>query len=103
MASLFVGLAVGAVGVLFAYKNAQNSSRRAEIERQAYLDSLPCQLNAIARIVAVDESSVGASVSSWRFATTGWEGLSILDVRLVPRFFGTLITNEQYGMPRHST
>ncbi len=57
--SLIVGLLVGAAGVLFARKNAQNSSRRAEIERQAYLDSRPCQLNVVALIVAVDESPVG--------------------------------------------
>ena len=57
--SLFVGLFVGAAGVLFARKNAQNSAKRAEIERQAYLDSRPCQLNVVARIVAVDESPVG--------------------------------------------
>lgn len=57
--SLFVGLAVGATGVFFARKNAQNSSKRAEIERQAYLDSRPCQLSVVARIVAVDESPVG--------------------------------------------
>ena len=59
VASLLVGLVVGAVGVFFAYKNTQNSSKRAEIERQAHLDSHPCQLNAIARIVEVDESPVG--------------------------------------------
>ena len=57
--SLFVALLVGGASVFFALKNFQNSSKRKEIERQAYLDSRPCQLNVVARIVAVDESPVG--------------------------------------------
>lgn len=57
--SFFVGLLVGAATVFFALKSAQNSSKRTEIERQAYLDSRPCQLNVVARVVAVDESPVG--------------------------------------------
>ena len=54
-----VALGVGAACVFFTHRNSQNSSKLAEIERQAYLDSRPCQLNVIARIVAVDESPVG--------------------------------------------
>lgn len=59
ISSLFVGLVVGAVGVYFARRNAHSSSERAEIERQAYLDSLPCQLNVIARLAVIDESPTG--------------------------------------------
>ena len=61
-----VSLAIGvpsfvaaAAGAVFAYRTARNSSKQAEIEQQAYLDSVPCQLNVIARIIAVDESPVG--------------------------------------------
>ena len=59
IASLLVAIVTGTAGWLFAHKNAQNSSKRAEIARQAYLDSLPCQVSPMARIVAVDESSIG--------------------------------------------
>lgn len=59
ISSLFVALVVGAVGIYFARRNAQSSAERAEIERQAHLDSLPSQLNVIARLAAIDKSPIG--------------------------------------------
>jgi hypothetical protein len=43
---------VGAVGAFFGYKSWRNS-------RQPYLDSLPCKLSPVAKIVSVDESPIG--------------------------------------------
>ena len=62
IAGLAIGVAVlviGAVTLFYARRSAQSSSKQAEIGRTAYLDSRPCQLNAIARIVDVDEGFAG--------------------------------------------
>ena len=60
--SLAIGipsLVAAAAAAFFGYRAARSSSKQAEVARRAYLDSIPSQLNVIARIVAVDESPVG--------------------------------------------
>ena len=61
LAALIVGVIVGAittVGVVFTYKTWRDSSEQTSIQRESYLDSHPCQLNPIARIISVDESPI---------------------------------------------
>ena len=59
LVSAIVTLVVSVGSVFFAYRSARSSSKRAEIERQTYVSSVPCQLSAIARIVSVDEGAIG--------------------------------------------
>ena len=61
MAALIVGVIVGAittVGVVFSYKTWRNSSEQTAIQLETHLDSHPCQLNPIVRIISVDESPI---------------------------------------------
>ena len=57
--SLVVTLMGVAVAGYFGYRNKRDTDKQTEFGRRAYVDSLPCQLNAATRIVAVDQSPTG--------------------------------------------
>ena len=57
--SLVVTLMGVTVAGYFGYRNKRDTDKQSEFGRRAYVDSLPCQLNAATRIVAVDQSPTG--------------------------------------------
>ena len=57
IATVVVGV-ITAIGVVSAHKTSRNSSKQTAIQRDSYLDSRPCKLNLIARIISVDESPI---------------------------------------------
>ena len=61
LVALIVAVVVGAIttiGVVFTYKTWRNSSEQTAIRRATHLDSRPCQLNPIVRIISVDKSPI---------------------------------------------
>lgn len=58
-ASSMVAILISAIKGFFSYESWRNSSEQTAIQRATYLDSRPCQLNPIVRIIAVDESRIG--------------------------------------------